>query len=192
MSKKIIYILVGAAVVFFVISLLIFLKSDSSSKETKPIVSKKESAMDVEEPEFINLKVFFYTQRSRYMRPVLHELEFPPVREDLYRKFLDLLIKGDENYISPIPEGVRLRSLYYIEDENLLVLDFNEELVIRFPTGTNTELEFIYFFVDNFCYNFKEIKKVMFLVDGNNVKTLSGHIDMESPFYPNYGYIIDK
>lgn len=178
--------------VFFIVSLLIFLKSDSSSKEAKPIVSTQESAMDVEEAEFINLKVFFYTRRSRYMRPVLHELEFLQVREDLYRRFLDLLIKGEENYISPIPEGVQLRSLYYIEDENLLVLDFNEELIIRFPAGTNTELEFIYFFVDNFCYNFKEIKKVMFLVAGNNIKTISGHIDMESPFYPDYGYIIDK
>jgi spore germination protein GerM len=105
---------------------------------------------------------------------------------------VNLLIKGEENYISPIPEGIQLRSLYYIEDENLLVLDFNEELIVKFPAGTNTELEFIYFFVDNFCYNFKEIKKVMFLVAGNNIKSLSGHIDMEGPFYPNYGYIIDK
>jgi spore germination protein GerM len=192
MSKKIIYGLVGAAVVFFIISLIIFLQSDSSAEKAKPAEAQSKSVEKVEEPEFINLKVFFYTERSRYMRPVLYELEFPPIREDLYLKFMDLLLKGEENYINPIPEGVTLRSLYYIEDENLLVLDFNEELIIKFPAGTGTELEFIYFFVDNFCYNFKEIKKVMFSVAGNNIKTLTGHIDMENPFYPNYGYLIDQ
>lgn len=192
MSKKIIYALIGMAAVFFVISLVIFLKSDRDSRKVKPGVSRNESAAEVDEPEFINVKVFFYSERSRYMRPVLYELEFPTIRENLYRKYIDLLMKGEENYICPVPEGVRLRTLYYAEDENLLVLDFNEDLMIKFPPGTGTELEFIYFFVDNFCYNFKEIKKVLFLVAGNNIKTLSGHIDMEYPFYPDYRYIIDN
>lgn len=192
MSKKIIYALVGVAVVFFIISLIIFLRSDSSAKKVRTGVPRSESDVVIEESEFINVKAFFYNERSRYMRPVLYELEFPKIREDLYRKFIGLLIRGEENYISPVPEGVTLRTLFYNEDENLLILDFNEDLIIKFPAGTGTELEFIYFFVDNFCYNFKEIKKVLFLVAGNHIKTLSDHIDMENPFFPDYSYLVDK
>lgn len=191
MSKKIIYILVGTAVVFFIISLVIFFKSDRSSRQVKSYTSSHgEPGSEAVNPEFINVKVFFFTEKSRKMSPVLHEIEFSKTREDLYRKFFDLLLKGEENYIAPIPEAAKLRTLYYIEAENLLVLDFSDELIIdTFPGGSDRELEFIYFFVNNFCYNFKEIKKVMFLAAGNHIKTLSGHIDMENPFYPDYNYI---
>jgi hypothetical protein len=50
-------------------------------------------------------------------------------------------------------------------------------------------LEFIYFIVDNMCYNFKEIKKIKFLSGGNENKTLAGHIDLEKPFFPDYNRI---
>ncbi|MCI0470851.1 MAG: GerMN domain-containing protein [Candidatus Aminicenantes bacterium] len=191
MSKKIIYILVGAAVVFFVISLVIFFKSDSSSRQVKSAdAARGEAGTEVVNPEFINVKVFFFTEKSRQMSPVLHEIEFSKTREDLYRKFIELLMKGEINHIAPITAATKLRTLYYIEAENLLVLDFSDELIIdTFPGGSDRELEFIYFFVNNFCYNFKEIKKVMFLAAGNHIKTLSGHIDMENPFYPDFRYI---
>ncbi|MCK4764590.1 MAG: GerMN domain-containing protein [Candidatus Aminicenantes bacterium] len=192
MDKKLIYALVGSALIFFIVSLVIFLQSNRGSDESEDLSAEKDVIEEVNQPELINIKVFFYTERSRYMRPILHEVEFPGLREDLYKKLIDLLITGEEDYISPVPQGVRLRTLYFIEDENLLVLDFNEDLLLKFPAGSGTELEFIYFFVDNFCYNFKEIKKVVFLVAGNKIKSISGHIDMENPFYPHYGYLIDQ
>ena len=192
MDKKLIYVLVGAALIFFIVSLGIFLQSNRGSDESEDLSAEKDVIEEVNQPELINVKVFFYTERSRYMRPILHEVKFPGLREDIYRKLIDLLFTGEEDYISPVPQGVRLRTLYFIEDENLLVLDFNEDLLLKFPAGSGTELEFIYFFVDNFCYNFKEIKKVVFLVAGNKIKSISGHIDMENPFYPNYGYLIDR
>lgn len=192
MNKKIIYALVGLALIFFLTSLVIFLKSNRESRRIASGEIDKESVGEVLKPEFVQLKAFFYKQGSRYMRPVPYETEQPEIKQELYRKLLERLLRGEEEYIKPIPEGVRLRTLYYIEKENLLILDFNEELLQQFPAGTSTELEFIYFIVDNLCFNFQEIKKVKFLVAGNNIKTLSGHIDMEHPFYPDYRYLIDK
>jgi hypothetical protein len=74
----------------------------------------------------------------------------------------------------------------------LLVLDFNDSLINDFPGGTTAELEFIYFIVDNICYNFKEIKKVKILSGGNENKTLAGHIDLEKPFFPDYNWLKDE
>jgi hypothetical protein len=123
------------------------------------------------------------------MRPVEYEIELPEKKEHAYWNFLELLLKGEENYITPVPEGVTLRSLYFIEGQHMLVVDFNDELIRRFPAGTTSELEFIYFVVDNMCYNFEEIKKVKFLFSGNEYRTISGHIDIENPFYPDYNYL---
>jgi hypothetical protein len=193
MSKKIIYSLVGLALIFFIGSLIIFLKSSGESKKKEPgILTTDGTRQDIEIPEVLEVKVFFLTEESRFMKPVRYELEPTPIYRDFYRKYIDLLLKGKENYITPVPEGVTLRSVYYVEKRQLLVVDFNEELIAKFPPGSTAELEFIYFVVNNICYNFKEIKMVKFLFSGNEYTELTGHINMENPFYPDYGYIRDQ
>ena len=191
MNKKVIYSLIGLALIFFVTSLFIFLKSGKESENAQTAPKKNEAGEELQEASVMKVKAFFFVETSRFMRPVEHEIQLSGIRKENYRKFIDLLLKGEENYITPIPEGVQLRTIYLIESQNMLVMDFTEELIHNFPAGTSSELEFIYFFVDNICYNFKEIKKVKFLIAGNEYRTLSGHIDIEHPFYPNFRYLKD-
>ena len=191
MNKKVIYSLIGLALIFFVTSLFIFLKSGKESKKVQTSPQKNEAGEELQEASVMKVKAFFFVETSRFMRPVQHEIQLSGIRKENYRKFIDLLLKGQENYITPIPEGVRLKTIYLIENQHMLVVDFTEDLIHNFPSGTSSELEFIYFFVDNICYNFKEIKKVKFLIAGNEYRTLSGHIDIEHPFYPNFRYLKD-
>ncbi len=142
--------------------------------------------------EFIKVKLFFLSETSRYLQPVYREIEVPEIREDLYRKFVSLLLAGDGGHIAPVPGGVQLRSLHSLGGGELLLLDFSESLAGSFPGGTTAELEFIYFMVDNICYNFREIKKVKFLIGGNESKSLAGHIDLERPFFPDFSWLEDK
>jgi hypothetical protein len=139
--------------------------------------------------EFVKVKLFYFSETSDYMQPVYREIEVPGIREELYRRFISLLLAGDNGRITPVPGGVQLRGLYFLAGKEMLVLDFNEQLGADFPGGTTAELEFIYFMVDNLCYNFREIKKVKFLIGGNESKSLAGHIDLEKPFYPNFEWL---
>lgn len=191
MNKKLIYSLVGLALVFFITSLFIFLKSGSDSKEQDLKPLKDKTGEEIIEPSIITVKAFFFIERSRFMRPVQYELELSGIKEEGYRQFIDLLLKGKEDYIVPVPEGVVLRGLYFIEKKKMLVVDFNEELINNFPGGARAELEFIFFIVDNICFNFDEVKKVKFLISGNEYRTLSGHIDIENAYYPDYRYLKD-
>jgi len=192
MNKKIIYSLVALAVIFFITSLFIFIKSDKESKKVRSKPVKQEQVnKETKEPDLLKVKAFFFAEHTRFMLPVEEEIQLSPIKEDNYKAFIHVLLKGQENYIVPVPEGVELRTLYLIERQGLLVLDFTEELIHSFPSGTESELEFIYFFVNNICYNFKEIKEVKFLIAGNEYRTLSGHIDIESSFYPNFRFIRD-
>jgi len=142
--------------------------------------------------EFIKVKLFFLSEASPYLQPVFREIEVPVIREELYRKFVTLLLAGDGTHITPVPGGVQLRSLHYLGSQGMLLLDFSEPLSSAFPGGTTAELEFIYFMVDNVCYNFREIKKVKFLIGGNESKTLAGHIDLERPFFPDFAWLKDE
>lgn len=139
--------------------------------------------------EFIKVKLFFLSDTSRYLQPVYREIEMPEAREELYRRFVSLLLAGDGAHIAPVPAGVQLRSLHYLSGKQMLLLDFSESLAGSFPGGTAAELEFIYYMVDNVCYNFREIKKVKFLIGGNESKSLAGHIDLEQPFFPDFTWL---
>jgi len=189
MNKKIIYSLVGLALIFFLTSLFIFLKSGSKTNDKKSEPVEQQTDAPVEGPETISVKSFFFAEDSRLMLPVPEEIQLTGIKEQVYRQFVDLLIKGKKNFISPIPEEVTLRTLYLVETQKMLVIDFTEELIHKFPAGTDSELEFIYFFVNNICFNFKEIKQVKFLIGGNEYRTISGHIDIENAFLPDFRYL---
>jgi hypothetical protein len=189
MNRKVIYILIAVAFIFFITSFIIFLKSKGDLGRKDFEVGEKQVQEETEEPKILKLKLFYYTGGSLYMKPVAYEIPDSEFRNELYAKIIDVLIKGEKNTISPVPEGLLLRSLYYINQKKMLVLDFNENLISAFPAGSSAELEFIYFIVDNLCFNFDEIKMVKFLIAGNEYKTISGHIDIENPFYPDYRYL---
>lgn len=189
MNRKAIYSLVAVAFVFFVVSLLIFLGSQRGAEVEEEISPSGKEAEEVGELDHIKVKAFFFTNQSQFMRPVSLELANSGIKHETYRQFIDLIIQSQEGYITPVPQGLGLRTLYYVEEKKMLVLDFNDHLINRFPSGSRAELEFIYFIVDNICFNFDEIKMVKFLVGGNEYKTISGHIDIENPFYPDYRYL---
>lgn len=190
MNKKIIYSLVGLALIFFIGALLIFLNSKSQAKQKDlAVVTGNNAQEELKAPELLKVKIFFLTEDPSYMKPVEYEIERPTIYQEIYRKFVELLLKGAENCITPVPEGTALRSVYYIEQKQLLIIDFSEELINHFPAGSTSELEFIYFIVNNTCYNFKEIKAVKFLFSGNETGELSGHIDLEKSFYPDQTYL---
>lgn len=64
----------------------------------------------------------------------------PEAREELYRRFVSLLLVGDGAHIAPVPAGVQLRSLHYLAGRQMLLLDFSESLAGAFPGGTAAEL----------------------------------------------------
>jgi len=188
MNKKVIYILISLAVIFFITSLIIYLSSSGTFKRV--VKDKKGETEIVEEdaPELEKVRIYFLTNGSSLFIPKIFEIEKNENRIEFLKSYLDLMISESSKYISPFPEQTRLQSFFYIDDKQMAVLDFNEELIINFPGGSRGEIEFIYFFVNNLCYNFKEIKKVKILVAGNEYKTLSGHLDLENPFFPDYKY----
>ena len=193
MKKRLVYALIALAVVFFVTSLIIFLNNRPEEEQPQAPAQEVETEADAEHPapEMLKLKVFYYTEGSQYMMPLTYELQSTPIREELIRTYVQLLLKGEEKYIKPVPEGVQLRAVYLHPQTGMLVVDFTEELLNNFPSGTQAELEFIYYIVDNLCFNFEEIKTVKILVSGNEYQTLAGHIDISKPFFPDYSYVRD-
>ncbi len=180
----------GIAAIILLAALLLLLRRKPAAFEPEQVSRANDKGSGI--AEFLKVKVFYLAETSLAMRPVFREIEIHELREEMYRRFISLLLGGDETHAAPVPSGTQLRSLHYLRAKEMLVLDFNELLAASFPGGTTAELEFIYFMVDNICYNFREIKKVKFLIGGNESKTLAGHVDLEKPFFPNFEWLQDE
>lgn len=79
------------------------------------------------------------------------------------------------------PRECRLRQVFYDEERRLLYLDFNDALVANMNPGSAVELAVMGSIMRTLAVDFPEIERVQILVDGLEVETLGGHLDLTRP-----------
>jgi germination protein M len=82
-----------------------------------------------------------------------------------------------------IPPDARLLDAYELGDT--LVLDFSHELQSDNPGGSSDELLSVYSIVNTMTENLEGVKKVQILVEGAEIDTLTGHLDISRPLTPD-------
>lgn len=88
------------------------------------------------------------------------------------------------DYLSVIPEGTILRAFYVTERGDAFV-DVSPEAATRHPGGSATELLTVYAIVNAVTTNLPTIQRVQILIDGKEVETLAGHVDLRRPLESN-------
>jgi hypothetical protein len=83
-------------------------------------------------------------------------------------------------YASPIPAGTRLKAIY-LTSRGEAYVDFGPELRQNHPGGTTNEILTVYAVVDTLTLNLPAITGVQILIDGKEVDTLAGHLDLRRP-----------
>ena len=97
----------------------------------------------------------------------------------------ELLMGSDNGYVSPFPPESKLREVFMTE-EGIVYVDFSREIQEEHLSGTTAEISTVYSVVNSLAFNFKSVKKVFILVDGNEKETLKGHVDISRPLVPMY------
>jgi len=101
------------------------------------------------------------------------------------RNIIYALIDGPKGELLPtIPAETRLIALYVTED-GIAYVDFDRAIREKHPGGSLSELFTIFSIVNTLTLDIPEIKAVKILIEGNEAKTLAGHIDIRSPFRPD-------
>jgi len=86
--------------------------------------------------------------------------------------------------VSAIPTGTTVRALFLTEGGHAYV-DFSPEIVSGHTGGTAHELLTIYTVVNALTENLPAVTDVQVLVDGKEVETLAGHVDLRNPLGKN-------
>jgi spore germination protein GerM len=89
---------------------------------------------------------------------------------------------------SAIPEGTTLRGLYFTDRGDAFV-DLSGDARTKHTGGAIDELFTVYSIVNALTVNLPAVKRVQILVDGREVDTLAGHVDLRHPLQKNLQWI---
>ena len=87
-----------------------------------------------------------------------------------------------------IAEGTRVRQIFVAEDGTAFV-DLSKEAVTNHRGGSLDELFAVYAIVNAVTVNLPAIKSVQILIDGQEVDTLAGHVDLRHPLTRNLRWV---
>ena len=158
----------------------------------KPVVTKevpyKEEEIKEAQPvptEMVEVTLYFSDSQAMYLVPEKRKI---PQTSSLARQAVIELIKGPENsdLYSTIPEGTQINEVYIADD--IAYIDLSEEIFKNHPGGSSGELMTVYSIV-NTLTEIPPIKGVQILVEGNETKSLVGHIDISMPLLRDENWI---
>jgi spore germination protein GerM len=86
--------------------------------------------------------------------------------------------------ISALPQGTRALGAFVNPEDQSVVLDFSQELVTGHPGGSAAEVATLTSILRTVALNFPGTRRCVILVEGAQVETLAGNLDMVRPFDP--------
>jgi spore germination protein GerM len=93
-----------------------------------------------------------------------------------------------EPTVSAVPAGTTLRALF-LTDRGVAFVDLSRDVAAAHTGGTDSELLTVYTIVNALTMNLPAITTVQVLVDGKEVETLAGHVDLRRPLARNLGVV---
>lgn len=93
-----------------------------------------------------------------------------------------------EPLVSAVPPGTTLRAVF-ITDSGEAYVDLSRDVVTAHPGGTLNEILTVYTLVNAVTANLPAVTAVQVLVDGKEVETLSGHVDLRRPLAKNLAWV---
>jgi spore germination protein GerM len=90
--------------------------------------------------------------------------------------------------VSAVPPGTKLRTLF-VTDRGEAFVDFSHELLTGHSGGSTDEVLTVYTIVEALTANLPAVTAVQLLVDGKQVETLAGHVDLRRPLAKNLAWV---
>ncbi|MBU4349923.1 GerMN domain-containing protein [bacterium] len=155
---------------------------------TKEVPYKEEEIKEVQPvpaEEMVEVNLYFSDSQAMYLVAEKRKISQAP---SLARQSVVELIKGPESsdLYPTIPEGTQVNEVYIVDD--IVYIDLSEEIFKNHPGGSSGELMTVYSIV-NTLTEIPTIKGVQILVEGNEMKSLVGHIDISMPLLRDEDWI---
>jgi hypothetical protein len=138
----------------------------------------------------ITATLFYGSEDGQGLVPVRRDVPLAGTVADQGREILTVALAEQPPmpYVAVIPAGTMLRA-FYVTDKGDAFIDLSTEVVSGHPGGSLNELLTVYALVNDITANLPAVKRVQILVDGKEVDTLAGHVDLRRPLVRDEGLV---
>jgi spore germination protein GerM len=155
----------------------------------RPPVLVEEAPVSVEDAETMGTRavtLYFPTRDAEAVRGEVRNIRAHVRRDEEIEAVVEQLLVGPDTQglISAMPPGTRLWHAFFDDKQSLVYLDFSQELVSGLRGGSTTELMVLTSLLRTLAVAFPDIHGAQILVDGLEIETLAGHIDLTEPLNP--------
>lgn len=137
----------------------------------------------------IKARLFYIAEGGTRLRSIERDVAFGESPVEQAREIIAAQIAPVvEPLVSAVPPGTSLRAVFITNDGEAYV-DLSREVAAAHPGGTINELLSIYTLVNALTENLPVVTAVQVLVDGREVDTLAGHVDLRRPLAKNLSWV---
>jgi len=136
-------------------------------------------------------RLFYVTEDGLHLAAVEREVVYGEGTVEQARQIIEAQLgPAPAPYVTAIPSGTTLRTVF-VSGQGEAYVDLSSEVSSAHPGGSVHELLTIYTIVDALTSNLPAITAVQILIDGREVDTLAGHVDLRRPLQGNTRWVAD-
>jgi spore germination protein GerM len=140
----------------------------------------------------IKARLFYVGADGTRLSAVERDVAYAERPADQAREIINAQIApAADPLVSAIPPATKLRALFVTQNGEAFV-DLSGDVQSAHPGGSLNELLTVYTIVDALTANLPAITAVQVLVDGKEVETLAGHVDLRRPLAKNLTWIEEE
>ncbi len=128
----------------------------------------------------ITATLYYVSEDGMSLTPVQREVPYGATVPEQARAIVEAQLAAAAPLVSAVPSDTKLRDVFVTERGDAFV-DLSGEVVSHHPGGSMDEIFTVYTIVNALTANLPAITRVQILVDGKQVDTLAGHVDLRHP-----------
>ncbi len=128
----------------------------------------------------ITATLFYVSDDGMTLTGAQREVPFAATVPEQARAILEVQLAPAAPLVSAIPADTKIREVFVTERGDAFV-DLSGELSTHHGGGSLDEILTVYTLVNALTVNLPAISRVQILVDGKEVDTLAGHVDLRHP-----------
>jgi spore germination protein GerM len=137
----------------------------------------------------ITASLYYLSDDGMSLVPAQHEVPYAAEVAEQARAIVEAQLTASPPLVSVIPGGTKLRQVFVTERGDAFV-DLSREVSANHPGGALLETLTVFAIVNALTVNLPAILRVQILVDGKEVDTLAGHVDLRQPLSKSLEWVV--
>jgi hypothetical protein len=178
-------VLLGAAIVYVVLGGLV--RSERAPQEAASAAGAEDGSE--EEVRRIRASLFFVAEDGLRLVAVEREVPYGATPAEQARLILvEQLKPAPPPFAQALPPGTALQAVF-LTDRGDAYVDLSEDTTRGHTGGSLDELFSVYAVVNAVTVNLPAVHRVQILIDGKEVDTMAGHIDLRRPLPKSLAWV---